>query len=119
MDDPEPHFTMFETAGSESQKLEYFVAMPENVSQMRDSSLPRNVQHLLADKFARALHEAATQCMAGARIKDAWRFHIRCLGHRHGIRFLPFTRHLIFATFQSARGAHSPASTVGDENAKI
>ena len=118
MDDPEPHFTMFETAGSESQKLEYFIAMPDNVLQMQDPTLPRNVQRLLADKFARALHEAATQSMAWARITDAWRFHIRCLGHRHGIRFLPFTRHLIRATFQSARGPHGPASTAGDENAK-
>jgi hypothetical protein len=34
------------------------------------------------------------------------------LSKRHGIRFLPFTRHLILATFQSVRGAYSPVRTV-------
>jgi glycosyltransferase involved in cell wall biosynthesis len=108
VDDPEPHFRMYETAGSESQKLEYFATMPENLLQMRDPSLPRHVQRLLADKFARALHEAATQCLSNGRITEAWRFHVRCLVNRDGIRFLPFTRHLILATFQPARNASDP-----------
>ena len=90
VDDPAPHFTMFDTAGSESQKLEYVLAMPANISRMRDPSLPLHVQRLIADHFAGALHEAANRCMAAARIKDAWRFHLRCLSQRHGIRFLPF-----------------------------
>ena len=103
--DAEPHFRMYETAGSESQKLEYFATMPSNILQMRDPSLPRHVQRLLDDKFARALHEAATQCLSRGRIAEAWRFHVRCLVNRDGIRFLPFTRHLILAIFQPARGA--------------
>jgi hypothetical protein len=104
MDDAEPHFTVFETSGSESQKLEYFMTMPESLLGMRDPSLPRHVQRQLADKVARALHEAATQCLAGGRAGDAWRFHLRCLRVRRGIRFLRFTRHLIVAMFRSTPG---------------
>jgi hypothetical protein len=101
VEDPVPHFTMFDTAGSESQKLEYVLAMPANISRMRDRSLPRHVRHLLEDKFAGALHSAATRCMTSARMKDAWRFHLRCLGKWHGIQYLPFTRHLMLATLRS------------------
>jgi hypothetical protein len=101
VDDPVPHFTMFETVGSESQKLEYMLAMPGNISRMQDRSLPLHIQRLVADHLARALHEAANRCMASARMRDAWRFHFRSLRQSHGIRFLPFTRHLMLATLRS------------------
>jgi len=107
MNDSEPHFTMFETSGSESQKVEYFTTMPDNLRRMQDPSLSGNIRRLLADKVARALHEAATRCLAGGRIGDAWRFHVRCLRLRRGIRFLPFTRHLLVGTFRSARGTYT------------
>lgn len=106
MNDSEPHFTMFETSGSESQKLEYFMTMPDNLLRMQDPSLSENIQHLLTDRVVRALHEAASRCLAGGRIGDAWRFHVRCLRHRHGVRFLPFTRHLLLATIRPVRGAN-------------
>ena len=105
VDDPVPHFTMFDTAGSESQKLEYFLAMPASILRMQDPSLPNHVQRLLANKFAAALHEAATRCLASAKIKDAWRYHLKCLSQPHGIRYLPFTRHLIYPTARLLRSA--------------
>ena len=108
MNDTEPHFTMFETSGSESQKLEYFMTMPESLLRMQDPSLPKHVQWLLADKLARALHEAATRCLAADRSRDAWRFHVRCLRLRRGIRFFPFTRRLIFAALRSTRDPTVP-----------
>lgn len=97
MNDPESHFTIFETHGSESQTLEYVSAMPDNIARMRDQSLPSAIQRLLAQKLARALHEAATRYADAGRLKDAWRYHFRSLREHHGVRYLPFTRHLIAA----------------------
>ena len=105
LNDSEPHFTMFETVGSESQKLEYFMTMPDNLLRMEDPSLSGNIQRLLADKVVRALHEASTRCLEGGQLGDAWRFHVKCLGRGRGIRFLPYTRHLLFATFRPPRRA--------------
>ena len=46
VDDPAPHFTMFDTPGSESQKLEYVAGDAGNILRMRDRSLPPHVQRL-------------------------------------------------------------------------
>ena len=97
MNDPEAHFTIFETRGSESQTLDYFSSMPDNIARMHDQSLPSAIQRLIAEKLARALHEAATRHADAGRLKDAWRYHFRSLREHHGIRYLPFTRHLIAA----------------------
>ena len=106
VDDPFPHFTTFVTAESESQKPEYVLAMPANISRMLGQPLPPHAQRLLEEQLAGSLHSAATWCMASARMKDAWRFHLRCLGHWRGIRYLPFMRHLLFATLRSGVTGH-------------
>ena len=100
-EDAEPHFTIFETAGSESLGLDYVLALPRNIAQMRDTALPPHIQKLLADKVARAFHDAAARCMNTGRTKDAWRFHVESVSRRFGLRYLPFTRHLLVATLQS------------------
>jgi glycosyltransferase involved in cell wall biosynthesis len=102
MDDPDPHFRIFETAGSESQTLDYIFAMPVSLARMRDRSLPARTQRLLTEKIARALHDAVTHCMAQSRTKEAWSFHLRSLCHLYGLRYVPFTRRLIVETLRSA-----------------
>lgn len=97
MDDPAPHFTVFDTAGSESKNLDYVIAMPANISRMHDPHLPVEIQRLLSDKLARALHDASVHCMECGRVKDAWRFHFASLRELNGLRYLLFTRHLVFA----------------------
>jgi glycosyltransferase involved in cell wall biosynthesis len=99
--DAEPHFTIFETTGSESLGLNYVLALPRNIAQMHDSTLPPHIQRLLADKIARAFHDAAARCVSAGRTKDAWRFHLESVSRRSGIRYLPYTRHLLAATLQS------------------
>ena len=95
MDDPEPYFTIFDTTGSESKTHTYVLALPENVAGMQDTSLPREIQHLLSDKAIRAAHSAATCSMENGWIGQAWRFHLASMNRFGGLRYLPFTRHLV------------------------
>ncbi len=104
LDESEPHFTIFDTAASESKKLAYVLALPENVARLRDPDLPREVQRLLSDKIVRAAHSASSSCLAYGMTRDAWRYHFASLGRLSGLRYLSYSRHLLRASLGQVRG---------------
>jgi len=109
IDDPNPHYTIVESPSSESRSLDYSLAMPEALARMQDPSLPLAIQHALSRKIGAALHHASGRCRKGGRLSEAWRLHLASLRTRGGWRYLPFTRHLLFAPSRIALDETKPA----------
>jgi hypothetical protein len=94
--DEAPHFTVFETAASESASPAYTFAMPGNLERLRTPALPARLRAPLSRKLADAYHAAADQALNLERRRVAWGYHLKSLRQRSGWQYLSFTRHLLW-----------------------
>lgn len=105
----------------------YHLGSPEAVSQSRDfllgqtAALQRMVELPLPAWFRRHLrwtiaasyHESADVLLRAGELEEAWRLHLRSLVAWCGVRYLPFTRHLLGATWRWAAARADRTDHVG------
>lgn len=83
-----------DSAQSLSKSHEYAVALPEAIQAMMRLPVPAVIRAELQRKYTEALHGASVIELETGDRRAAWRFHLRSLWNG-GLRYLPYTRHLL------------------------
>lgn len=92
----EPVFRYNLTAGSLSQSDAHFKSYIPLFNRMLAMSPPRSVARLIYKKMGAAYHDAADTALQKGLRKEAWRNHLQSLLKIGGLRYLGFTRHLLW-----------------------
>ena len=85
---------------AESASREYLLGRVDALRGMLTLDLPEDVRNELRTRIASAYHEAADHKLATGAVREAWRWHRASLRETGGLRYLPFTRHLLFAAWR-------------------
>lgn len=85
------------TPHSAAKSAEYREGQVGALQQILQLPLPRGFRAGLRRKLSAAYHRVSGDRLAEGRIDEAWRWHLASLGEKGGMRYLPFTRHLIMA----------------------
>jgi hypothetical protein len=88
--------------GAESESRAYVLEQPLSVEALLRLPLPPWMCVHLERELAGAHHCSAELLWLEGDLKGAWRMHRRSLRGRGGLRFLPFTRHLLASAWQRA-----------------
>lgn len=83
-----------------SRSREYLLGQVDALRSLLTLPLPRRVRARLRWQVAAALHEGADFLWSVGELDEAWRLHLRSLAAMGGLRFLPFTRHLLGAAWR-------------------
>lgn len=83
-----------------SRSREYLLGQVDALHSLLTLPLPQRVRARLRWQVAAALHEGADFLWSVGELDDAWRLHLRSLVAMGGLRFLPFTRHLLSAAWR-------------------
>lgn len=89
---------------AESRSRGYFLGHVAAVKQLLELSLPDDVRRHVERHVAAAYHHGADYLWSHGELADAWRFHVASLAAPGGMRFLPFTRHLVSAWYRRMLG---------------
>jgi len=77
-------------------KSKYYVeGAPEGICRMMDLNPPLRVKRRLARKYAASLHFLSDWERIDGNYRAAWRYHLKSLSSIYGIKYLPYTRHLL------------------------
>jgi hypothetical protein len=88
------------TAESLSDTRAYHRDAPEAICQMIALRLPVHIRRRLARKYAASLHALSDLERQDGNLWAAWRYHLKSLRLRDGIRYLSYTRHLMRFRYQ-------------------
>jgi hypothetical protein len=80
---------------SVSQSDDYVFGAPEALRAIGRLGLPRKVAAHFQEEYVAALNQASNRALRTRRRREAWQFHLRSLGCRGGLIYLPYTRHLL------------------------
>lgn len=87
-----------------SRSKRYMEGAPEGIGRMIALNPPARIKRRLARKYAASLHSLSDWERSDGNYNAAWRYHLRSLCSLYGIRYLPYTRHLVgFAARAEAR----------------
>lgn len=93
-----PAFVIHEDlSGRASQSLKYFEESPNVLRVMAAMTDRSDLRAVLHRKRSDALHHVAELMLKDGRKGPAWRYHLRSLCVGGGLRYLPFTRHILRA----------------------
>jgi len=87
------------TPGSMSKSYDYIQGQPGAIKQLMRLNVPSHVRRLLKRKYRAALHELSSKALSKRKLREAWRAHLASLTSLHGIRYVGYTRHLVFGAF--------------------
>lgn len=62
--------------------------------------LPRRIRRGFQRKLSAVCHSLSNHYLVAEAYSLAWEWHLRSLGQRGGLRYLPFSRHLLVAAFR-------------------
>jgi hypothetical protein len=85
----------FETPGSASKSEAFRLGEVEGLEAIRRLRLPAWFLKGIGRKIAAASHSLATQFLESGEYSNAWRWHLRSLRERGGLRYLTFSRHIL------------------------
>jgi glycosyltransferase involved in cell wall biosynthesis len=89
-----------------SRSKYYMEGAPEGIGRMMALDPPAGIRRRLARKYAASLHSLSDWERSDGNYNAAWRYHLRSLCSLYGIRYLPYTRHLVgFAGRAEARAS--------------
>lgn len=88
-----------DTPSSLSKSAEYRKNYLDLYRKMLNLRPPHRIIRELRKKVFQAYHNASNQALDNGRIIDALSYHLRSLGGFQGLRFLPYTRHILFRIY--------------------
>jgi glycosyltransferase involved in cell wall biosynthesis len=95
-----PTYRVNASENSLSRSDAYFLAEPGFLASLLDYPLhPRHRGQIRRKRLA-ALHLLAEHCSARGDLGMAWRFHLRSMRGRHGLKYAVFTRRLVLPTLR-------------------
>jgi glycosyltransferase involved in cell wall biosynthesis len=83
-----------------SRSYAYMVGQLKATRSLLRLPLPGHMQRRVRWEVAAALHDTADRCWADGDLANAWRHHGASLRAWLGLRYLPFTRHLLVAEWR-------------------
>lgn len=78
-----------------SRSKYYMEGAPSGIGRMMGLDPPGRIKRHLAEKYAAALHALSDWEREEGNYRAAWQYHLRSLLSVHGIKYLPYTRHLL------------------------
>lgn len=84
-----------QTPESLSRMKEYLVGEPEAIREMLKLDPPPHIKRRLKRKHVASLHRLSNSERRDGRYGAAWRYHLRSVLSPYGIRYWPYTRHLL------------------------
>jgi glycosyltransferase involved in cell wall biosynthesis len=87
-----------DTVGSLSKSKAYCLAAPRAIGEMLRLNLPRDVRAMLRAHLTADLHTSSERERLDGNYAAAWGWHLRCLTHARGWRYLSYTRHLLYGS---------------------
>jgi glycosyltransferase involved in cell wall biosynthesis len=95
-----PTYRMNETENSLSRSDEYFMAAPGFLESLLEHPLQPRHRGQIHRKRLAALHYLAEYCCVRGNLGMAWRFHLRSMRGRYGLKYAVFTRRLVMPTLR-------------------
>lgn len=92
---PTPGFRVHDSPGSLSKSIEYQLGAARTLDRMLALPAPKACKDRLREKRAAMMHALAEAHLRRGDRRSGFRFHIRSLGERTGMRYLAFTRYLL------------------------
>lgn len=94
-----PTFRVYaDTPGSLSKSSAFRDSYISLYQKMLAANPPCHIRNIIQKKLANAHHDVSSHALAAGRLRECVRHHVRSL--RSGLRFLPYTRHIIAAAFK-------------------
>jgi glycosyltransferase involved in cell wall biosynthesis len=90
-----PTYRMHETEGSLSKSDAYYRAEPEFLASLEAYDLPQEHRRTLRRKYYGVLHSLAERFVRSGDMAAAWRYHLRSVAGRHGVKHVVYTRRMI------------------------
>lgn len=90
----------FGSPAADSQSRPFLMGQVGALRRILTFPLPAWYRRHLRWTIAAALHEGADLCWSSGELGEAWRLHLRSLVAWCGLRYLPFTRHLLGSTLR-------------------
>lgn len=84
-----------------SESWEYLQEMPKVLQRMQSVTKRKDLQSRLRRRRAAALHQASAKALRYRNLLAAWKYHLHSLAIGDGLRYLPYTRHIVL-------GRHPP-----------
>ena len=88
---------------AESRSRGYLMEQVGALRRILELPLPPAVRRRVRHEVAAAFHDMADFRWAAGELDEAWRLHLRSLREWGGVRYLPFTRHLLGAGWRVLR----------------
>lgn len=85
----------FGSPSADSQSRPFLMGQVDALRRLLTFPLPAWYRRHLRWSIAATLHEEADRCWSNGELGEAWRLHLRSLVAWCGLRYLPFTRHLL------------------------
>ena len=84
-----------------SESWAYLKEMPIVLQRMQSVTTRKDLLSRLKRRRAAALHQASTKALGHRNMLAAWKYHLHSLAVGDGLRYLPYTRHIVL-------GRHPP-----------
>lgn len=97
---PEPTFRINDTPKSESKSEAYMLSHVEVIDRMMRTTRRADILAMLGRMQSTALNCASNHYRKNGLLREAWRAHLRSLRQPGGLRYITYTRHLIFGNRQ-------------------
>ncbi len=94
----EPTFRVYDNHGSISKTKKYREASSGFVRGLLNFEIPAAMRNGLLRKLAKELHGLSNHHLGLHEMKPAWKFHIQSLNYPGGLKYLTYTRKLIYKT---------------------
>lgn len=96
-----------DTPSSLSKSAEYRQSYISLYRKMLALRPPYRIRRALRKRILQAYHDASSQALGRGRTLDAFRDHLRSLAGLHGLRFLPYSRHILGRFLRAADRSNS------------
>lgn len=92
-----------DTPGSASKAPRQFLPRASAYQRLLALDLPRSARRKLLERITEDYHDASDFYLHEGDRREAWRWHLRSLVHRGGLRYLSYTRRLLWKTLAPGR----------------
>ncbi len=86
-------------ADQASESWDYLQAKPKVLQQMQSITTRKDLRSRLKRRRADALHQASEKALGYRNMLAAWKYHLHSLAIGDGLRYLPYTRHIVLGRY--------------------
>lgn len=91
-----PTAIYYDTPDSAVYQIQYWEAQANLMASMKNHSYPRKTRFIINKKRTAALNYLSRHASFEGKMGKAWRYHMKCLTSSGGLRYLSYTRKLIW-----------------------